>query len=129
MTQRLECENCRDLFHEMQMGVRRTEESCTSAHKRIDEIQQNVGEVQKDVAKISGQIEPIANNVEKITTAIIENGIRTRNEPSEVLLKVIDVIKWLIVASVIGGTIAAVGYYGVQVSARSGDQQLDVRGQ
>lgn len=129
MHERTDCENCRDLFHEMKLGIHRTEESCTSAHKRIDEIQETVGEMRTDVAKISGQMGPIAKNVEKITSAIIDTGLGSRNGQSEVMLKVLDVIKWLIVASVIGGAIAAVGYYGVNVSAKSHGQQLEIRGQ
>ena len=106
--------------------VRRVENSVTKAHQRIDTLTGDFATMRADVHEIKGCVGPLCDNVQAITNAIVERGINgvPDSSGSIVLLKIVDLMKWLAVASVIGGVISAVGYYGIKAAGKAGDKEL-----
>lgn len=110
--------------------VLRVEQSVTKAHERIDTLAGNFSEMRADVHEIKGCVGPLCDNVKTITAAIVDRGINhDDNDSSIVLMKIVDLLKWLVVASVIGGAISAVGYYGIKAAGKTGDSEIKVEAQ
>lgn len=106
--------------------VRRVESSVTKAHQRIDLLTENFTSMKADVHEIKGCIGPLCDNVSAITDAIVSRGLAADNSGSLVMLKIVDLLKWLAVASVIGGVISAVGYYGIKAAGKAGDKEITI---
>ena len=114
----------------LQSDVTKIRDETVHAHRRIDKVADSIGEMRADVAKVAACVDPLCRDVGKITEAIIGNAF-VRNDDSsdnnrDVMLKIIDAIKWLIIASIAIGCVSAAGYYGLKASAKNGQTEINI---
>lgn len=120
-------EDLKRAVSETQSDVKSVAASVTKAHQRIDEMVTCQARMSSDVHEIKGQIGPLSNNVQSITDAVVRKGISVGSGNSDVvMLKILDVVKWIIVAAVAGSIIGMAGYYGLRATGKSGDTQIEI---
>ena len=103
--------------------IAQLETSVVKAHKRIDECVKDLSAMRGDVHEIKGAISPMSGDVRMIKEALIKASQNSSSSNSS-NLELFKTIRWLLVAIVIGGMVAA-GM--TQFSASNGSGSVSVQ--